>query len=165
MEKNNTITEFLNTNEKENNTAPETPTQETVEAQNKELETKREQEKEAVKPTEEKHATEKSVKKPRAKKETKGNVMEFDKLLNKDVRFLTLPEAKALVKNLKEMNTCLIQQVEHYKQNAESAFQAKNNLEKALESINSQVNTKNKMIGTAIEQLYNTFKLINGGKL
>lgn len=171
MEKHNTITEFLSTNEKENNIVPETqetpetPTQEAVEVQNKELEAKREQEKADMKPTEEKSAAKKSVKKPRAKKETKGNIMEFDKLLNKDVRFLTLPEAKALVKNLKEMNTCLIQQVEHYKQNAESAFQAKNNLEKALENINSQVNTKNKMIGTAIEQLYNTFKLINGGKL
>ena len=171
MEKNSTITEFLNTKEKENNTTPETqetpetPTQEAVEVQNKELEAKREQEKADVKPTEEKPATKKSVKKPRVKKETKGNVIEFDKLLNKDVRFLTLPEAKALVKNLKEINTCLVQQIEHYKQNAESAFQAKNNLEKALESINTQVNTKNRMIGTAIEQLYNTFKLVNGGKL
>ena len=159
MEKNNTITEFLNTNEKENNTTPET--QEAPEVQNKELENKETELKQKPTETEEKPATKKS----RAKKETKNNIMEFDKLLNKDVRFLTLPEAKFLVKNLKEMNTCLIQQVEHYKQNAESAFQAKNNMEKALESINAQVNTKNKMIGTAIEQLYNTFKLINGGKL
>lgn len=165
MEKHNTITEFLSTNEKENNTTPETPTQEAVEALTKGPETEKEELKQKPTETKETPDAKKPVKKPRAKKETKGNVIEFDKLLKKDVRFLTLPEAKVLVKNLKEVNTCLVQQIEHYKQNAESAFQAKNNLEKALESINSQINTKNKMIGTAIEQLYNTFKLINGGKL
>lgn len=163
MEKNNTITEFLNTNEKENNTTIKPLIQETAETQNTEPENKKTEPKQKPIETEEKSVTKKSVKK--AKRNTKDNVMEFDKLLNKDVRFLTLPEAKVLVKNLKEMNTCLIQQVEHYKQNSESAFQAKNNLEKALESVNTQVNNKNRMIGTAIEQLYNTFKLVNGGKL
>lgn len=162
MEKNNTITEFLNSNEKENNTATETPTQEALEAQNKELEVKRAE----LEATEEKPAAKKSVKKnTRAKKETKGNIIEFDKLLNKDVRFLTLPEAKLLVKNLKEVNIRLVQQVEHYKQNSESALQKANNIEKAFESMNMHINRNNQILNTALEQLNNTFKLINGGKL
>ena len=108
---------------------------------------------------------EKPVKKEKAKRAPRIKASDIEALLNKDVKQLTLPEAKAVIKEIKATNNCLRTQVELYKANAESALQKAQNYEKAVDSINTQINAKNNALESAINTLINTFNLINGGKL
>lgn len=141
--------------ENTNNTTPETVTEpEATEVT------------EAVENTSELTATEEKAKaKTKNKRAPRVKVDDVDMLFKKDIKRLTLPEAKILVKELSEMNTCLKAQVKFYKENAETAFQKVQEHERAIDCINAQVNARNNAIKIALENLTNMFKFVNGGKL
>ena len=103
--------------------------------------------------------------KEKKKRAPRVKVDDIAVLMDKNVKSLTINEARALVKELKQRVNCLEAQVILFKNNADSALQKAQNYEKAVDSINAQINAKNNAINAAVSTLINTIKLVNGGNL